>query len=163
AAGVAPGGDRQPAGRLPALLLPRLGGAAGAEPGGRTPALARRPARDRGQAGPGAHAGRAGRQARPASAEEAMNEVIDGRPRPAVLVVGRGAVRGGGRFAGGAWWFRLRPPRGVAVRSFLCRLLLVGGLLLPLLPSRWGPTRSPAPADPPVSERLPEPVTPPAV
>jgi beta-lactamase regulating signal transducer with metallopeptidase domain len=53
-------------------------------------------------------------------------------------------------YAGLALW----PPRRVATRLSLCRLVLAGGLVLPLLPHTWGPTLSPAPSSSPARPLL---------
>jgi beta-lactamase regulating signal transducer with metallopeptidase domain len=49
-------------------------------------------------------------------------------------------------------------PRRTATRLFLCRLVLAGGLLLPLLPRCWGPTVTQLAADP--ATEKPRPITP---
>lgn len=56
-------------------------------------------------------------------------------------------------------WFAIRPPRTAAVRILVARMVLAGGLLLPLVPSFWGPTlthtNEPRLAEPPVATRVP--------
>ncbi len=68
-----------------------------------------------------------------------MTDWIDGYLTPAVLFAADWSVRLALAIALLAVWLAARPPRQVAVRFLLCRLVLLGGLLLPLLPHCWGP------------------------
>ncbi len=68
-----------------------------------------------------------------------MTDWIDGYLTPAVLFAADWSVRLALAIVLLATWLAIRPPRQVAVRFLLCRLVLLGGLLLPLLPHCWGP------------------------
>jgi beta-lactamase regulating signal transducer with metallopeptidase domain/protocatechuate 3,4-dioxygenase beta subunit len=69
-----------------------------------------------------------------------MNELIDTRLTPLLLLVADWSLRWAVILAALAVVLTVWPPRRSATRLLLCRLALVGGLLLPLLPRCWGPT-----------------------
>jgi protocatechuate 3,4-dioxygenase beta subunit len=83
-----------------------------------------------------------------------MSDFIDTHLTPALLLLADWSLRWGVVIAALALVLWRCPPRQVATRLQLCRLVLVGGLLLPLLPRWWGPTQEPP--QPPAS--LPSPV-----
>jgi protocatechuate 3,4-dioxygenase beta subunit len=73
-----------------------------------------------------------------------MIELIDGVCKPLVFLLAiwslRWAVAIALLGAGLIFW----PPRRAATHLLLCRLVLIGGLLLPVLPRYWGPMADPA-------------------
>ncbi len=66
-----------------------------------------------------------------------MSDFIDGRLTPALWLLGDWSVRLALAVAVLAVVLAVRPPRRVATRFLLCRLVLLGGLLLPLTPRLW--------------------------
>lgn len=71
-----------------------------------------------------------------------MIELIDTRLTPLLLLVADWSLRWTVVLTLLARVLKVRSPRRPATRLLLCRLALVGGLLLPLLPRCWGPTLS---------------------
>src|SRR5262245_10504361 len=71
-----------------------------------------------------------------------MNDFIDVRLTPVLLLLADWSLRWGLVLTVLAIAFAVRPPRRVVVRVLLCRLVVVGGLLVPLGPCGWGPTRA---------------------
>ncbi|HEY7314861.1 MAG TPA: M56 family metallopeptidase [Gemmataceae bacterium] len=71
-----------------------------------------------------------------------MIELIDTRLTPLLLLLADWSLRWGVVLVVLAAMLKLWPPRRPATRLLLCRLVLLGGLLLPLLPRCWGPSLS---------------------
>jgi HEAT repeat protein/beta-lactamase regulating signal transducer with metallopeptidase domain len=86
-----------------------------------------------------------------------MSDVIDAVLAPALLRLGDWSIRWAVLIAGLGVWLAVCRPRNAAVRMAVFRLVLVGGLLLPLIPHYWGPSlRSPQPLAPSVDPPTPE-------
>jgi beta-lactamase regulating signal transducer with metallopeptidase domain/protocatechuate 3,4-dioxygenase beta subunit len=76
-----------------------------------------------------------------------VNELTDNLLSPSLLLLADWSLRWGVVIAVLGAGLAVRPPRRVATRFLLWRLVLVGGLLLPLLPRCWGPTLAPVAPD----------------
>src|SRR5262245_34702120 len=74
-----------------------------------------------------------------------MNALIDDCLTPALLGLADWSLRWGVVIAVLAAILAVWRPRRVATRLLLCRLVLLGGLGLPLVPRCWGPAWEAAP------------------
>ena len=69
-----------------------------------------------------------------------MNALIDSWIAPGLSLLGDWSIRWALLIAILTIWFFVRSPRTAAVRLLACRLVLIGGIALPLMPRLWGPT-----------------------
>jgi beta-lactamase regulating signal transducer with metallopeptidase domain/protocatechuate 3,4-dioxygenase beta subunit len=73
-----------------------------------------------------------------------MIDLLDTRLTPLLMLMADWSLRWAVILVALALMLRVHPPRRAATRLLLCRLALVGGLVLPLLPHCWGPMISSA-------------------
>jgi BlaR1 peptidase M56 len=73
-----------------------------------------------------------------------MSDFIDLRLEPSLWLLGDWSLRWAVLIAALAIWFALGPPRQASLRLAACRLVLLAGLALPLVPRWWGHQLLPA-------------------